>query len=39
MALVLILIFTHLVAGGAGWFFGWRQGHRGLPMVSSKPRL
>jgi hypothetical protein len=24
---------------GAGWFWGWKQGKRGLPMVSDKPRF
>lgn len=39
MSLILIMVFTHLLVGGAGWFFGHRQGKRGLPIVSEHPRL
>jgi len=35
----LILVATHTAVGAACWYFGWRQGKRGLPVVSSHPTL
>lgn len=33
MVLALLWILSTLAVGGAGWYFGWRQGKRGLPLV------
>ena len=30
---------SYLAVGGACWFFGWRQGKRGLPVISKHPTL
>lgn len=33
------VVLWSVLLGGASWYFGWRQGHRGLGVVSKHPRL